>query len=225
MTLSKLSTIATEATALTGAEKLEILQGGATKVAPYSLLRAESNFTLKKIQTLGSVALGVTFDPYFATATQTLVDGRQYMVPFYLPKAETITGVKFVQVTQGNYTADNNNRIGLYSVVAGVLTLQASCANNGDLWKSAGGIITVAFDAPYAASAGVYYIGYLYNQSAQVTAPSIAAHLTLQANVSFLDMANSNALSCYIATANLAASTTALSSFAVAASSAFFIIY
>ena len=215
----------TPATSVANADLIPIVQGGENKSASDGLINFHANHYLNKIRALGSAALATTFDPYFCSAGQTLIDGRQYMIPIFLQKDATLTGVKFQQVTQGNYTADNNNRIGLYSVVAGVLTLVASRANNGDLWKGAAGAITVPFSAPYAAAAGVYYIGYLYNNSAQVTAPVLAGHPTLQASVAPLDLANSNILSSYFASTDLVASTTAMSTALPAAGSAFFMLY
>jgi hypothetical protein len=226
METTKISAIATEATVLTGAEKYEILQAGATKYVTQETVLSESDNHLKLIKTLGSPALAFTLNPMLIQQTQTLVDTREYMVPIYLPKAATLTGVKFVQVTQGNYTADQNNRIGLYSVAAGVLTLVAECVNDGDFWKSAPGVITKAFATPYAAAAGVYYIGFLYNNSAQTTAPGIGATLTMSANVSALDLANSNKLSSYFESkTDLVPSTTALSAASVAGQIPFFMLY
>ena len=52
--------------------------------------------------------------------------------------------MKFVQIAQGLYTATNENRIGLYSYSEGTITLVASTADNGDLWK---GIANTLVDA------------------------------------------------------------------------------
>lgn len=92
----------------------------------------------------------------------------------YLPKAATITGVKWFQGTQGAYTADGYNGVGLYSVSGGTLTLVASSTNDGNIWKAAG--VTVgskAFSSTYAAAAGVYVVAALYCHSAETTAPDV----------------------------------------------------
>jgi len=224
MATKKISAM-TVATTIADADLVPIVQGGANKISTYELLMLRADNDLRKANLMGSVAVALTFNPYFATATQSFVDGRQYMTPIVIPKAVTVTGVKWQQITQGNYTADNNNRIGLYSVAAGVLTLRASCANDGDLWKGAAGCITKAFTVPYAAPAGLYYIGYLYNQSAQVTGPAIAAHVGLQSLVSALDFTNGNLLSSYFAGADLQPSTTTMATASQATASAFFILY
>jgi hypothetical protein len=109
-----------------------------------------------------------------------LSDSQRHYFSIYLPKAATLTGVRFHQTTQGNYTADNYNGIGLYSYSGGTLTLVASSADNGNIWK--GGTNTIqsaAFSSTYAAVAGIYYVLPLYNQSAQTTAPQLGAATAL----------------------------------------------
>lgn len=123
---------------------------------------------------LGSSILAQTPWVNPAGNTLTLTDAAFYAMAIFIPKDMTLTGVKFIQRAQGSYTADNNNRLGLYSYSAGTLTLVASCANDGNLWKgTADTLITVPFSSTYAASRGVYYVGFLYNNSAQTTAPSL----------------------------------------------------
>lgn len=138
---------------------------------------------LKAFQALGSSYLAVTLSPLgapglIANATsRALNDGEFVIHPIYIDQDITITGVKWWQVTQGVYTADNNNRIGLYSYSGGTLTLVASCADDGTLWKGASNSFqTKAFSASYAASAGLYFIGMLYNSSAQTTQPTIGVY-------------------------------------------------
>lgn len=133
-------------------------------------------------------------------ATLAFSDAQIRFVPVYLRKAQTITGVKWYQKVQGDYTADNNNRIGLYSYSGGTLTLVASCANDGNLWKATSETFgTKAFSSTYAASAGLYFVGLLYNQSAQTTAPSIGASTatTNLASVSY-DFTNSAKLFSFV---------------------------
>jgi hypothetical protein len=131
--------------------------------------------------------------PHLISTTFTLVDASLRFSMVYVPRSMTISKVIWWQAVQGNYTADNNNRIGLYSVSAGALTLVASCANDGNLWKgTANSWQTKTFTTPYAASEGVYFIGILYNNSAQVTAPTIGAiGNATNAGVTTLDFSNS----------------------------------
>lgn len=223
MATKKISAM-TAATALTGAELVPIVQWGANKQVPFNLMMEYSSPLIEGLQALGSVIKGMSLKGLPDT-TVTLVDGRQQMVAVYLRKAAIITGVKWCQITQGNYTANNNNRIGLYSQAAGVLTLEASCANDGDLWKGAAGVITKAFSAPVALAAGVYYIGYLYNSSEQTTAPQIGGS-ALSVYGYVLDCTNSNSLCAYVVTTDLKASTTSMSDITGAQTSpAFFLLY
>lgn len=225
MALTKLSTIADKATALAGTERIEVLQGGATKYTDPAQIVEISDEFLQGIRQLGSVALGRTLSLGPPSVTLTLIDGRCQLVACFLKKPGTVTGVKFIQLTQGNYTADNNNRIGLYTVSAGVLTLVASSANNGDLWKGAAGTITVPFDVPYVATAGVYYVGYIYNSSAQVTAPTIAGTPQVSVGGLNMDLANSNMLAGYKAGTDIVASTTPMSDFSANYIPGFFLLY
>lgn len=116
----------------------------------------------------------------------------------YIPKAATLTGIWWIQTTQGNYTEDNENRIGLNEISGGTTTLVASCADDGALWKSAPGLIKKAFSTPYPAASGWYFISALWCRSAQVTAPAIAGYATINAAYSTLDLADSVKLSCHL---------------------------
>lgn len=119
--------------------------------------------------------LACNMDPTTLNAAKSLTDRALVFTAVYLPFDATITGVGFVQVAQGDTTADQNNKVGLYTTSGGTLTLVASSANNGALWEGAANtVITEAFTGTYAATAGLYYIAYLYNQSAEAVAPTIA---------------------------------------------------
>lgn len=103
--------------------------------------------------------------------------GDQWCVftALWLPKGQTITGLEYALQQQGVYTADNNNKIGLYECDGVKLTLVASCANDGNLWKIAVDTNTrKAFSATYdTIYDGIYYAAMLYNNSAQTTAPKL----------------------------------------------------
>jgi hypothetical protein len=116
-----------------------------------------------------------------ATTSLTLTTGFVRYMAVYLPTPATLTGVKLLMRTKGSYTANNNNRVGLYSYSAGTLTLVASSANDGTLWQTAtsGTLFSVPFSSTYAAAAGVYFVGFIYSSSAQTTAPVIGAGVTL----------------------------------------------
>lgn len=113
-----------------------------------------------------------------------LSDGVIFLQLLY-PKnySYTIDTLDFVCNVQGNYTADNENRVGVYSYnsATDTYTLVASIANNGDLWKASSGYqITAVLTTPYVTTANeILYVAELYNQSAQTTVPSlVGANLT-----------------------------------------------
>jgi hypothetical protein len=139
----------------------------------------DDNPEIKLLQGLGSQIKAQTFNAVEATTTTGLVDGTARFNPVYLAKGQTITGVEYYQTTQGVYTSDNNNQVALYTVNAatGVLTRVAVSNNDGtNIWKQAANVTyKVPFSSPYVATAGVYYIGLLYNTSAQSTQPFILA--------------------------------------------------
>ena len=145
-------------------------------------------------EALGSVIIASTIHSNRVTNFYTLVDTRMDMQAVYIREPKTITGVKWFQSTQGNYTADNYNGIGLYSYDgAGTLTLVASSTDDGNIWKGASFTIqSKAFSSTYNASAGIYFIALLYNNSAQVTAPAIGAGAgLLNNNIPAVDYTNS----------------------------------
>lgn len=127
------------------------------------------------------------------TTSQSLTDGQLELIAVYLPLAKTVTGVKWYQHTAGSFTADNNNKVGLYSFSGGTLTLQASSNTDGNLWQpSSNTINNKAFASTYDAAVGLYFIGLLANWSSASTAPALGAATAL-ANTALpgLDFANS----------------------------------
>jgi len=131
---------------------------------------------------LGSSLLAntVDFPLQFCNTSTGLVDGQIKYTAVYLDKDATLTGIRVYVRVLGSYTGDNNNRVGLYTYSGGTLTLVASSTNSGTLWTSAANAIqTIAFSSTYVASAGLYFTGMIYNNSAQTTAPSLASGTAL----------------------------------------------
>jgi hypothetical protein len=123
-----------------------------------------------------------------------------YLLGYYLPKAATITGVKWYQGTQGVYTASNYNGVGLYTYSGGTLTLVASSTNDGNIWKATGSAwSSKAFTSTYSASKGLYFIGVLHSASATTTAPTIGSGTAYLAAVVPFDFTNSAKLQSLIA--------------------------
>jgi len=160
-----------------------------------SILSLNEEYYLRAMAALGSTIkmfpIGST--PAMMTLAAALADGTTRWSAYYLHRPQTLTGGKFYQTTQGNYTADQYNGFALYSVSGGTLTKVAETTNNGNIWKATANTwVTVAFATPYDAPEGVYYIAALYSSSSQTTAPQILGMTTLQGNnVGLMDFTNS----------------------------------
>ena len=129
-------------------------------------------------QGLGSTFKGInlTNPNFYITEGSIGANGLMYGLAYYLPTAQTITGVKWYQNTNGNYTASNYNGVGLYTYSGGTLTLVASTTNDGNIWQPGStGWKSKSFSSSYNAAAGNYYICFIYSRSAQSTAPSIGS--------------------------------------------------
>lgn len=148
---------------------------------PYGF-SAQKDIDLFAYQALGSpiVTETVAQKLQISNTSTPMVDNQIKYTAVFLPKAASLTGVKVYVRVLGVYTGDNNNRIGLYSYSAGVLTLVASSTNSSTLWTSAANAIqTIPFTTPYTATSNIYFVAFLYNQSAQTTAPSLASGVVL----------------------------------------------
>lgn len=140
--------------------------------------------SIQVIRALGSGLKAQTFGLNLALANTafTAADGTLRFTAVYLPKAEILTGISIVIRIQGNFTADANNKLGLYSYNAGTLTKVAESANDPNtIWKSAANaFVKVPFaGGTYVAAPGVYFVAMLYNNSAQTTAPVIAGGVNM----------------------------------------------
>ncbi len=135
-----------------------------------------TNSYVDRLKLLGSdIQYSTTFGGQ--SSNFTINDGLIHLTSIYIPKTSVISGVSWYQGTQGNYTADNYNGIGIYSfnAITKNLTLVGSTDNDGDIWKTIGNSLgSKNFSTPLTLEAGVYYIAALYNNSAQTTAPSYA---------------------------------------------------
>ena len=169
-------------------------------------------------QALGSTIkgfnMGTPSGAVSLTQAGTLVNQTVRYFAYYLPTAQTITGVKWFQNTIGNYTANNYNGVGLYTYSGGTLTQVASSTNDGTIWQTAasGSMGSKAFSSTYSAAAGVYYIALLYSASAQTTAPALAAPANnISGNLTNFDFTNSAKLFAQLASQTSLPSTQAAS--------------
>lgn len=140
--------------------------------------------TLAVAQALGSAikahTVGGSYTDTPSSASVTLTDGRFMFAPVWLSKRSTITGVAFLPATVGNFVGDAENAVGLYSYAAGTITLISKTANNEAFWKnSTGTFVQVPLAAPQTLAAGLYFVGTLYNNSAQTAAPTVRISVTL----------------------------------------------
>lgn len=137
----------------------------------------------------GKIIAAPIFCDMDASTSLVLQDSDMFVVAIYLPRDTTLTGVRFSNAQNASYTADANNRIGLYKVSGTTATLVASTPNDADTWTGAQyAWVDKPFSSPYQATKGAYYIGLLYNSSAQTQAPSIYAGeaMTLMNQSSFM---------------------------------------
>jgi hypothetical protein len=183
---------------------------------------------LAVISALGSA---IKYEPYGTTLGNlvnqvTLADGQVNFIPVYISEATTITGVKWVQGTAGNYTADNYNGVGLYSYSGGTLTLVASSSDDGNIWKQTSGSMGAkAFSSTYNASPGLYYIAFLYNNSAQTTAPVVRGGVTTTTPAVTADFTNSAKLFGLLGSQNSLPGTQAMSGVATTTNTTYGALY
>jgi hypothetical protein len=125
-----------------------------------------------------------------------LVNQRCILQPVYLYEQTILTGVKWVQVTQGAYTGSNYNGIGLYTYSAGTLTCVASSSNLATFWSTFAngtmGSASFSFGSNYNAAAGLYYIAAVWNQTGAITTnPVIGQGLATTTTTFTFDFTNS----------------------------------
>lgn len=151
-----------------------------------------------------------------ATNGVILTSQRAEFFPIIIPKTQTVTGVVWWQSVKGNYVASNENRIGLYTYSGGTLTLVASTANDSALWSgpTSQTMGAKALSSPYAAAAGVYFLGFLFSASSITTAPRILyanSPGAIEDNLLTLDFVNSAKILSYLGSQTTLPSSVAMS--------------
>lgn len=187
-----------------------------TTIAPTSYVDVQSDNinVLKKYQAQGSAIKAIKYPIDAINSGAANLSNQVFVIgSIYLATTQTLTGVMWYCATQGSYTANNKNRIGLYTMASGTLTLVASSTDNGNLWKAtANTYVKTAFSGTYSAAAGLYYIGFIYCESAQTTAPIMGNRTgAINAVVHQLDFTNSNTEAAFLTTQTDLPSTQALS--------------
>lgn len=163
--------------------------GSHTQLDAMETIRTQVQLAKKSPSWLALAALGspmvaetVGQNLLYSNTASNLVDGQIRYIAVYLTEPTTLTGIRVYVRTAGNYTGDNNNRIGLYSYNSstGLLTQVAASSNTSTLWTSAANAgQTINFSSTYFAKAGLYFVALIYNQSAQTTAPGLASGVAL----------------------------------------------
>jgi hypothetical protein len=143
----------------------------------WNAIAGDYNGQLQMINLMGGDIIGAPFHPISMTTSSTgLSNTVLNMVAVVVQKETIATGVQWFQGTQGVYTANNTNGVALYSVdpTTFVITKIAESTNDGNIWKGTTGTVqTKDFATPVTIQPGLYYIGALYNSSAQTTAPVV----------------------------------------------------
>lgn len=100
------------------------------------------NPSLKRINRYVSCTLDAAA---VSLAAQVLTDGQLWLCHMPTPEVSlTVAAAHLRMQTQGNYNANNENRIGLYELSGSTMTLRASSADDGTLWKAANNAIIAA---------------------------------------------------------------------------------
>ena len=150
-----------------------------TKVTATDVKNYPRSPAFKLAEALGSTVLYETLGKSRVDigTTVALADGVSRMQAIYVNETTTISGVKWYQAVQGNYTADNYNGIFVCSYSSGTLTVVLSSTDDGNIWKAtANSVATKSFSSSASLSPGVYYIFFIYNSSAQTTAPTVGVY-------------------------------------------------
>jgi len=160
--------------------------------------------------TIKALPYGIAL-PHLFASNSTMVDGTLWDIYVQIKDTVTITGVGYVQHTQGAYTADQYNGFAIYSTSGGTDTKVVETPNDGNLWKAAAGNVTKAFTTPQVLLPGNYKICAVWNASATTTAPVVYTHTGVSANITYL-LPNSQKITGTVTSQNTMPSTIANSS-------------
>ena len=181
------------ASSVVGATPTEIgyLSGSTSNLQIQLNGRLTSDATVLGYNDLGSAIKGYPLGINLTAANTStgFTNQRLWLAPVYVPADSVITGVRWLQIVLGNYTANNYNGVGLYTVSGGTINIAVSSSNNGNIWKTftANTWGSQSFDAPYSASKGSYFIGAVLNASATVTTPTVGNATSAAATVQSFD--------------------------------------
>lgn len=208
---------------------------GTSSWAQNSITSSTSNFSLNSrppsTSALPYYGSSIKVEPIwggffnFGASSLTLVNQRLLLSPVYIYDNLSITGVKWIQTTQGNYTGNNYNGVGLFSLSNGTLTNVASSSNSSTLWStfSANSMGSASFGSSYNASPGLYYIGTIWANSSSTTAPAIGQGST--ANTYTFDFTNSSKSVSFLAAQTSMPVSLAMSSTTAVSNTIYLVLY
>ncbi len=131
---------------------------------------------------LGLSVVAETVSKWSLTGATNLISGDFWAYPIWMPRGTastpfSLTGVKFFKFSIGNYVASGlNNKIALYSYSGGTLTRidAAMTADTNNLWMQGNDSVdSAAFASAYPAVSGLFFVGMLYRNSSQTSAPAL----------------------------------------------------
>jgi hypothetical protein len=169
-------------------------------------------------EALPSIGSAIKAEPVYSTMANLTsnafnpVSQRIYLIAMWVPRAMTITGVKWIQATVGSFVASNFNGVALYTQSGGTFTRQAFSANDATIFTTAGSSVirNKAFTSTYSASAGVHYAALMYS-ALSGTAPALMISPSPVYNGYTLDNTNGMYLSMFAASQTSFPSTLSIS--------------
>ena len=132
------------------------------------------SYGVKELRSGGAATVAETVPVRSITQSVNLTDGRCELHAIYIDREATLSIIKWYNSVNPNFTADNSNRVGIYSVNVStkVATLVSGSPSAALTWNPASGVNTwTTRDISASVTPGWYYIAALYNSSAQTTAP------------------------------------------------------
>jgi hypothetical protein len=147
----------------------------------------------------GSPIKAESVGAFSASSNITLTSEQILWVAIWLTTPSTLTGVGWVQTTNGSGTATNFNGVALYTVSGTTLTQVAVSANTSTTWTQGTGFQKLPFTSTYSAAPGPYVVAILYSASSG-TVPVISAIVPNSNAMSTMGMTSGIKISGFLST-------------------------
>jgi hypothetical protein len=92
-----------------------------------------------------------------------MLGGSVYLIGVNLQSPQTITNINWYQTVNGSAPTAGQSQAGLYSAAGGAPVATCTASATATALASGTGLITCALSAPFAAAAGFYWIGLVFN--------------------------------------------------------------